>query len=698
MQIKGYFGEYKRRNEKTGESWFTVISAGRLYNCHGITLHYPYGIPLVINGDNIGRNKIEVSDCRINKEDNVTTKGFLCTDVFEQIGKSKAEDLIDKAKPNIYEYSKECIKDINELTPSELKALDKIRYYVLFEELYQKLKDKGFNYINISKIYKQYNDLSMDKIIKNPYLLLYCDAEFILCEKLAMEYGMEYCDPKRIRSIVEFVMQRNNSSGNSRMTFFELCKQIHILEKRLNVYKPLDDVFIAEEVITDKYRLTEFNGILYVYFKTDYHTEISIVNNINRLMNQTKIYEYKKDYIDEIEEIYDIEYSEEQKRAFEVCNSSGIKLITGDPGAGKTTVLNGIIYKFSREYPDKKITLCAPTGCAARRMREATGKDATTIHKLLKLRPYMGSALTAVDIIDTDMIIIDEFSMVDMYIASLLLGALKNETIIILVGDPNQLDSVSAGNVLNSLINMNKFEHHRLNMIYRQDSRSNIIINSKYVLKDNINLKQDKNFKIYRFETEEEIVDRVKKIAESCNDRGVDFKLFTPSKKSKFKTGSINMNRLLSNIKCGADNDDNALYYGEYIFHVGDKVIFIQNNYNLRYYNGMDGVISCIQKHTNAILVTIQTEDGEITLKDNEIDDIELGYAITAHKSQGSECENSLIIVPLEPRTMLQRRLLYVEITRARKNVIILTQKDALSQSIHNFYERKRNTGLLDMI
>ncbi len=699
MQAKGYISEFKKRNEKTGESWFSfVCENSEIFLCHGIILKYPAKMPLIIDYYDVDIHKKEITYATIDKENTNQTITFLCSKEFSSIGRSNADKLLNKITGDIYTYSKNF--EPKNFTDNEVDVLVKIKYYTYFQEFYDFLTEKDFDLFNISKIYTTYKTESFDVINNNPYTLLNCGADIVLCEKLAMEKGIRYCDPKRIRALVSCVMKSNNSNGNTRIKFTELVSRVDRLCRKIDVYKEtLDHIFIAEEILTEKYIIKNSKKDVYVYNKNDYDTELSISINLQRLSSR-KIKFKNEFHIKDTEVLLNIQYDESQLAVFNLINSSGIKLITGDPGSGKTTVMKGLIQEYKTNNPDKRIALCAPTGCAARRLQEQTGMPAITIHRLLELMPYTNIFNTHIPQLNYDLIIVDEASMIDVYIANLLLSAIKYGSIVIFIGDPNQLDPVGAGTFFKSLIDSGQYEHIHLNTIFRQNSRSYIVLNSKKVINSDDNLETSKNFKIIRLDNEQEIIDQVNKYADACYQRKVDFKLFTPSRKSKFSTGSINMNRMLSNIYSKYNNPDrnNEVYFGAYIFRIGDKIIFNQNDYERGFFNGMEGIITSIQKFDNSVYISIETDSGEIVLKDNDIEYIELGYAITAHKAQGSECDNAIIIIPLKPVSLLQKRLLYVEITRARKNVIILTEKGAIHQAINNNIRLTRDTGLLEML
>lgn len=411
-----------------------------------------------------------------------------------------------------------------------------------------------------------------------------------------------------------------------------------------------------------------------------------VTNNIIKMKDVGNVHSC----IEKIENEIGIKYASSQKEAFNVLKKSGIKIITGGPGTGKTTLLNGCIKCYAEMYPSAQIKLFAPTGCAAEKMQQSTGYEATTAHKMLRMQKYdlFKFAEIRPEKIQADLFIMDESSMADIYMFRYLLCAIPNGATILLLGDSDQLPSVDAGNVLYDLINSGKIEYYKLDTVFRQKGENLIVSNAKAVINGNPDLKTDKNFRIISFEDEIGMINELDKIAKNAKK---DFQIFTPSRRSKFATGTVSLNKKFHAIKKEADIEAR---YGEYIFSVNDKVIFNMNNYEKGYYNGEKGVITDVQILMGTAHVTVQTETGPINLSGIELADIELGYAITAHKAQGSECDNALIFVPLKPQNMLQRNLLYVEITRAKKQVVMLVEKDALKKCINNANMDKRDTGL----
>lgn len=698
----GYFSKFTQRNEKTGYSTFTVVSGDKTYICHGVSYAYQKLTPLKIEGDIFSEGGIvthlnitSVRPCDFDKD---ITSAYIGSGIFANIGDKKAKDLLDKF-PNEDIFSVLENETVDEVLESHnIKAgyshvLNSLKGIVEFNKLLDLLSKQGGDYHVADKFFRVYGQDSVSVVKKNPYALYYCDASYQLCEKLGRLYGIKYYDKKRLKSLILYMMDTNNSRGNTRLLVDDLERQINKFEELSGIGYKTDRVFIYEELLSGDYTVLDENDETYAYKNDDFNQEITIVEHIKRL-NTTSCKLKNTCSAEEIEKICGFTYSEEQKRAFSVLETSGVKIITGGPGTGKTTLLRGILTKYELEYPNNKIHLCAPTGSAAKRMQEVTSKKATTIHRMLKLNPFDFSA--DVENNDADLIVVDESSMIDTFIMSKLLPTVKNGALIIFLGDDNQLPSVRAGNVLFDLLQSGKIESYKLNTVFRQkEGRNRIIDNSKKVITGNKNLLAGDDFILRAFEKEEDMIECAIRLAKHFENKKENYRLFSPVRKRKYLSGTINLNSKLKKEINTDDGSRNCVYYGEYVFSEGDRVIFTKNNYDMKYYNGQEGVIVSIQRVNDEPIIVVRAEDETYSLTRDSFDDLDLGYAITVHKAQGSECDNAIILLPSKPEAMLLRKLLYVSVTRAKSRVILLYEKNALNTAISSYREFPRNTGLL---
>ena len=714
MELRGTFGRFIKRNEKTGESLFTIHPSDSPVNtmiCEGISISYPKRTPLYITGEPVKSEEgylIFHAECirAMAYNDEVATV-FLSSNQFKAIGPVIAGNIVSKLDGELF-------SSIFNMTDEELakfassiyskgidlmSAFQQIRSDTILEHLIEKVVSYGGTYYNAMMVYYRFGAGSLEALSSNPYILLCSDMSLAACEKLAKEAGMEHCDQRRMRMIVENAMIKNSQNGNTLISFHDLCSKIHHMEENAGGIYTSNPLFIGEVLCDSKYHIvTGEDGDVYVYNHNEYESENMITENIARLTTSAIKLPWPGKPIAEIEKACgNLKYSVDQVKAFDLLKKSGVKIVTGGPGVGKTTTLNGIIAKYSADNPGAIISLCAPTARAARRMAECTGRDAFTVQKLLQIRPYEDIMQSFGKKLDADCVIVDECSMMDTFLMARLLSSVKNGGLVILVGDKDQLPSVSAGNVFEDLLESGVIEVYHLTSIFRQSSRSLIIENGRRVIQGDYRLKTDRTFQIKTFDTECDMVKEAEKIAKQCHAYGgVEFKLFTPSKNKKFATGTVNMNKLLQKVRYSEESD--GVEYGFYRFSVGDTVIFTRNNYDTGYFNGQEGIIKNIQKHSQSYVFAVDVDGECINISGADIADMDLGYALTAHKSQGGECDNALILVPKEPASLLKRQLLYVEITRARKNVIMLCEKGALVRAVGSLGVIKRNTGLKQML
>jgi exodeoxyribonuclease V alpha subunit len=708
MQIYGTFSKFIRRNEKSGYSCFTVRANNYgTIMCNGIVQSYPKSTPLYIEGEfeNIeGNNVLVINNIKACGYNYDISEIFLCSGYFDGIGETVARKIVSAiADPDIFKFIRNYDVDNNTFKVNGVSAntivsfVRKTKFITDFEDLINFLNEYGGEYCNAGKLYKKYGNNSIKMIKDNPYTLLYGGASFSVCEKMAISYGFISCDKRRIKSVVEHAMSLERNNGNTKISFNNLCKRIKYLEKSSESPFSTNPLFVGEEILKGEYKIDESrNDDIYIYTNEDYANESIIAEGILRLISSKAAL---KDIVpvDDIEDICKVSYSEEQKKAFEILKETGVNIITGGPGTGKTTVLNGILKKYELDNPYKEILLCGPTGCAARHMSESTNREAFTIHKVLGIRPFENGEYEPLKAkLTADCIVVDESSMIDTDIMAKLLSSIKNGALLILLGDQEQLPSIGSGDVFKDLIECGIIPCTHFTKIFRQNKDNPIINNSKKVAKGDKMLISDNKFKIKRFDSEEEMVNYAKWLGDYCNKKEIeDIKFYTPSRNKKFLSGTINMNRVLQSSK---KNSDEYITFGLFNFYRGDKIIFNRNNYEAGYYNGQEGIIVDIQEHNNMQYITVSTDEGRIYLSGSDIDDIELGYIMTAHKSQGGECKNAIILVPLNPASLLKRQLLYVEITRAKESVMILSEKDALERAISDKYEYKRSTGLKEKL
>lgn len=680
-EIYGVFHKIKDRDIKTGKTTAVIKNGTKYTICKGICRQYFIGTPVKLIGDYEKKgtdydifNFNDIIACGYNKEVMVE---YLSGKSFRNIGKEKAEKILLKTGTDIFSY----VREKNDTGYDMVTEV--IRDCVNFEDFFEYIKTIGGDFHSADLMYKDHGYLAINVVKHNPYKLLSSGISYELCEKIAKDIHVETSFPERVNGLVYTAFEQIRSQGHTKVSFKELCKKASLLEEKSGCGYVTNPLFIAEEVVK-RYITEEENDILYVYRKSDYENEQIIADNIARLKHSAEKYNYVPN-----EEILK-RHSEEQKLSFNLLKSSGVKIIRGGPGTGKSTTIKDIISEYVRTHNNKSILLTAPTGAAARRLSETTGLPAVTVHNALKLNPFSDdyTPLTLPD----DCIILDEASMVDTETMAKLLSSIKNGALFIILGDSDQLPSIEAGDVLRDLVDCGLIEDYKFTTIFRQSEDNLIILNSKKVLSGNSDLSTNSSFRIIKFNTEKELHDKVINIANDCFSRNVtNFNIYAPARKAKFLTSTTNFNKQLRISE--RRKNEKSLTYGDNIFSVNDKVIFTKNIKD-KFFNGQTGIISDIQNDGRYKQIYVDTPEGIVEVTESEMDYLSLAYAITVYKSQGSECDNAIIVIPKKPTSLLKRRMLYVGITRAKKNVIILTEDNALETCISTFGEYERITGL----
>jgi len=400
------------------------------------------------------------------------------------------------------------------------------------------------------------------------------------------------------------------------------------------------------------------------------------------------------------EQNYKMVLGDEQKQALITLGQSKMIIITGGPGTGKTTLVKAIISIIGKKT--SRIMLCAPTGRAAKRLSETTGMHAKTIHRLLEFSPGNGGYVkNKNNPLKTDLLIVDEFSMVDITLFYRLLEAVHDHTTLVLVGDKDQLPSVGPGNVLSDLLDYSPIPRVILQFIYRQAKKSQIVTHAHSINKGlipNIVNHPEKTKSDFYFIPCEEADRVVEKILDYCHHRipktfGFDpfseIQVITPMNRGE--TGAFHLNQQLQ----GALNSNPVfIRKGMHQYHTGDKVMQLRNNYDKDVYNGDIGIIQWIDLEEQKI--TVLFDGRKVYYEESEMDELTLSYAITVHKSQGSEYPAVVIPILTQHYVMLARNLIYTAITRGKKLVVLIGSKKALAMAIKNDTRQKRYTRLTE--
>lgn len=712
MEISGTYDKTLFRDEKTGFTVFSLrvkrgVENRNMYgtiSCCGKIPIYTKGMPLEVSGNwevrKYGMTFI-LESVKEHIDDKEISISYLSTNLCKGIGRQTATAIVEMYGSDIFEFVQRdnaigLLKKVKGMTEQKAEELViSIKNTISQRQLFEYIARFGGSYTSSIKIAEEYGYFSVETLKSKPYKVGHFGGlSFIICDAIAKECGFTYLDPQRIEALIYDALYHLTSSGNTYTTQKELNDTIYSLIKDSAFTEGISSVIILTYLTKMSGVVIErdLNGINKIYLKQLYYAEKNSVFEINRLNTSSKL-PFDNDIIDYAENICNIKYSDLQKKAFDVIKTTGVKIITGGPGTGKTTTIKGIIEAYRKLNPLSSFALCAPTGRAAQRMKESTGYEAFTVHKLLEYRPF-GREVSHKDSsnpIDADFIIVDEFSMIDIEIFAILLNAIKNNTVVLLVGDSDQLPSVGPGNVLYDLMHSNQIELHKLESVYRQGEGSNIIINSNKIRNGQTDLLNNNlDFEIIRVDNTSELKERLtESVIINLTNNPYDVQVLSSTKKNE--VGTIELNDDLQS--CLNDATD-KIVYGNVTFRKNDKIIMTQNNYEIGYYNGDIGTIIDIDPDGMELLIN----EDEIFLPRKSFDDVSLAYAITIHKSQGSEFPLVIIALPKYPKGMLQRNLIFTAITRAKEKVIILSEKDALETAIRKTDIIQRNTGLLQKL
>ena len=554
-----------------------------------------------------------------------------------------------------------------------------------------------------------------EKIKDNPYILCRDEIDFPFehTEKIAFDLGISPDNEMRLSSGIEYILRKNLLNGHTCLPRKKLVnvavKMLESDELRIEQIcdKMIENMLICTKTVNDSDFL-----MLPEYFNAEEYIAARLLAGKN--------YNNSKSFIDELEIDYvenklSIKFEELQRTAIKNAFSSGVFVLTGGPGTGKTTTLNAIIELF--EQRDVNIQLAAPTGRAAKRMTELTGREAKTIHRLLEVEWTGGDgnkfSRNERNPLECEVIIIDEASMIDSLLFESLLRALKISCRIILVGDTDQLPSVSAGNVLNDILASNMYSAVCLKKVFRQAVESTIITNAHAIINGEPSDMSNKNNDFFILH-KNNAFDVCNTVLELCEQRLpkaygfdslTDIQVLCPSRKAE--TGTANLNNLLqATLNPKQDGQPQLAYKGVY-FRTGDKVMQIKNNYDLQWqrdngdigygvFNGDVGYITLID--IKGGIIKVKFDDRTATYFAENIGELELAYAVTVHKSQGSEFE--CVILPLFdiPTQLLYRNLLYTAVTRAKKMLVIVGSEAVYNQMAQNDRKTLRYTMLKEFL
>ena len=730
--LSGYIEQIIYRIPDTGYTVFSLDTEAEQITCVGMFRYADEGEFIEVTGDYVNHKtygrQFDVKQYKIKEPDSISDiERYLSSGAIKGIGPALANRIIKefgKDTLSVIEHNPEKLVIVKGIT--ENKARDISIQFIErreFREVLVFLQKYGVGLNLAGKIYDKYGSESTKIISENPYILAedITGVGFRRADEIAAKAGIRIDSDYRVRCGILYCLSDAVSKGHCYLPKDELIKRANYL---LGVSEDIIEPQIMNLYVDKKLILNQCNGEIRIYSNVFYYTELSVARMLNdlsvKIEKDEKVIAYK---IDELSNAEGIELDELQKEAVINAIVNGVAIITGGPGTGKTTIINLIIKYFDSLSLD--FYLAAPTGRAAKRMTETTGYEASTIQRLLHLNKSLDEGGNGFfyeknedDPLLADVIIIDEMSMVDIQLFNALLKAVSVGTRLVLVGDTNQLPSVGPGCVLKDIIKSGAFPVVCLKKIFRQSEASDIVINAheinagKHIRLDN----KSKDFFFLKRDNEQIIANDIVKYITGNLPKYVDAKpleiqVLTPMRKGPL--GVINLNSFLQKYLNPPSIDKAEKEYGDILFREGDKVMHIKNNYQLEWeiksskgividegvgvFNGDTGVITSINSYTET--VTVEYDEGRIVnYPFSLLDELELAYAITIHKSQGSEYPAVIIPILSGPKLLMSRNLLYTALTRAKNAVIILGSMGMVYEMIDNEDEQKRYTSLCDRI
>ncbi len=734
--VEGYVTSVIFRNEDNGYTVFSIvfhgeeitcvgmlvtISAGEFITAHGRFVHHP------VYDEQFSIQSYEFKE----PEGAEAILRYLSSGIIKGIGKKMAERVVSKFADDtfrIMEEEPERLAEIKGISldgamqiSAQVNEKREIRSAVMFLQKY------GISMKLAGKIYERYGAGLYTIIKENPYKL----AEevrgigFKTADDIAVRAGLKVDSEFRIRSGIIYCLELAANNGHVYLPLEQLEQTTSSL---LLLDIPDFDKFLMDLVIDKKIvvRRTK-DGTQGVYLKM----YASMEANVSRALLDLSMHREEEPgrlsrQIARIEKIQKIELDPAQREAVEIAVQNGVTIITGGPGTGKTTIINTIIRYFESE--GLEVALAAPTGRAAKRMSEATGRDAQTIHRLLGINGGSSEDSDSVtetllirqddEPLETDVVIIDEMSMVDIALMNALLKTIQAGTRLILVGDTDQLPSVGPGNVLKDIIRSEEFPVVNLTKIFRQAAESDIVTNAHRINRgEEVELTtRSKDFIFLKRDSADQIISAMhtllmNKLPSYVGADPSEIQILTPSRKSM--VGVDRLNQVMQELVNPAAPGKAEKKFAETIFRVGDKVMQVKNNYQKDWvirdeynaekdrgagiYNGDTGIITAISSFAQQ--VTVRFDDGRIVNFDfEELTDLSLAYAITIHKAQGSEYP--AVIIPMYPVSsmLMNRNLLYTAVTRAKKCVCLVGQPEIFRQMAAGINEQKRFSSLDERI
>lgn len=730
--VKGYVEHIVYRNEDNGYTVFHLTNDDGELTCVGTFPYIGEGEMLEVSGEYTNHNvyglQLQVASYEtLEPEDMISIERYLGSGAIKGVGTVLAGRIVRRFKGDAFRIIEEEPERLAEVQGISERKAREISIQVEEKKDMRKamifLQKYGITLNLAAKIYEHYGQSVYRVMEENPYQIAdhVPGVGFKTADEIARRIGIHTNSDYRIRSGIVYVLLQAVTDGHIYLPEEEvLYRARNLLEiELLDISHHLLDLAMEKKIV-----IKETETEKRIYPAQYYYMELNTAKMLHDLNVHYEIADVaieKRLY--EIEKNAELELDDMQRRAVIAAVRNGVLVLTGGPGTGKTTTINAMIHFFESEGMD--IFLAAPTGRAAKRMTEATGYEARTIHRMLELgyvpenedsRMHYGR--NEENPLETDVIIIDEMSMVDLPLMNVLLRAITVGTRLILVGDKDQLPSVGPGSVLKDLIESERFPVVTLNKIFRQAEQSDIVVNAhkinrgEEVVLDN----NSQDFFFLKRQDANVIISVVltliqKKLPKYVEADMFDIQVLTPMRKGLL--GVERLNTILQQYLNPPDEKKAEKEYGDKLFRVDDKVMQIKNNYQLEWeittkyglvvdkgvgvFNGDIGRITEINTYTETIEVEFE-EKKKVRYPFQMLDELELAYAVTVHKSQGSEYPAVIIPLLQGPRQLYHRNLIYTAVTRAKKCVTLVGSDTTFQEMICNANEQNRYTSLAERI
>lgn len=731
-KISGYIEQIIYSVKESGYTVFSLSTEAEDITCVGYFRYIDEGETVELQGEytvhQVYGRQFNVKSYTVTvPQDIVSVERYLSSGAIKGIGPAMARRIVKEFGEDTFRIMEEeperltIIKGISENKAREIAI--QVNEKKDFRKVMVHLQQYGITINLANKIYERYGQDTIKIINENPYILAddINGVGFKIADEIASKIGIKTDSDYRIKSGILYVLTQAVSEGHVYLPKEILLNRVsELLEiDKEHIFTNVMNLMIDKRLI-----IKEEKDEVRVYSTTFYYTELSVARRLLDLsVSLSNDPEELRPTIEKIADESGLVLDDIQCDAVIKAITNGVVVITGGPGTGKTTTINMIIKYFERVGLD--FYLAAPTGRAAKRMTETTGYEASTIQRLLHLVPTNDDDIRSFiyeknedDPLLADVIIIDEMSMVDLPLFNFLLKAISVGTRLILVGDINQLPSVGPGSVLKDIIKSESFPVVKLQKIFRQAEASDIVVNAhkinngEYITLDN----KSKDFFYLKRDEANHIISNIitlinEKLPKYVEAEPFDIQVLTPMKKGNL--GVERLNPILQQYLNPPAFSKSEKQYGDTLFRIGDKVMQIKNNYKLEWeitskygipidsglgvFNGDMGIVKAIDSNSETLVVEFD-ECRKVTYTFSNLDELELAYAVTIHKSQGSEYPAVIIPLLSGPRMLFNRNLLYTGVTRAKRSVVLIGSESQIKEMIDNESEQKRFSSLSERI